>query len=263
MHPHHKQLIAICLFTLTIPMQSACAIQGSGSIETIEPPLEAGTITELELNFGLEAVVSQGEPAQVNITGDDNLLAEIVVRQTGEKLFIGFPDSLGGYRPTRPIQVEAVLPEAERFVSSGGGALLLDGPFDGDHFEFVLSGGGSLETQSIAGKSVLVELSGGGDARLDAIDVDSVEIDSSGGGAAEIRGRAGALEADVSGGGTLDAIECEAEAVSLESSGGSVASVHATDLLDVSVSGGGTVVYRGDPETIEKELSGGSELKKE
>lgn len=263
MHPHHNQLILIGLFTLTVPMLGACGIQGSGNIETIEAPLGAGDIAELELNFGLEAVVSQGSPAQVNITGDDNLLAEIVVRQTGETLFIGFPDSVGGYRPTQPIRVEAVLPDAERFVSSGGGVISLDGPFDGDHFEFVLSGGGSLDADSVAGKSVLVDLSGGGDARLDAIDVDSVEIDSSGGGAAEIHGRAGALEANLSGGGTLDAIECEADAVSLDLSGGSDASVHATEFLDVSVSAGGTVVYRGDPETIEKDLSGGSELKKE
>lgn len=260
---HHNPLIKTALLTLTLPLLNACAIQGSGNLETIEPALETGTITELEFNFGLEAVISQGEPAQVTITGDDNLLAEIVVRQTGETLFIGFPDSVGGYRPTRPIQVEAVLPEAQRFVSSGGGVILLDGPFDGDHFEFVLSGGGSLETHSIAGKSVLVEFSGGGDALLDGLDVDSVNIDSSGGGTAEIRGRTGALEADVSGGGSLDAIECEADAVSLELSGGSDASVHATEVLDVSASAGGTVVYRGDPETIEKDLSGGSELKKE
>jgi hypothetical protein len=260
---HHNSLIVAGLFTLTVPMLSACAIEGSGSIETIEPPLEDRTIAELELNFGLEAVVSQGETAQVSITGDDNLLAELVVRQSGETLFIGFPDSVGGYHPTRPIRVEAVLPEAARFVSSGGGVISLDGPFDGDHFEFVLSGGGSLDAASITGKSVLVELSGGGDARLDDLDVDSVEIDSSGGGAAEVSGRAGALEANLSGGGTLDAIECEAAAVSLELSGGSDASVHATEFLDVSASAGGTVVYRGDPETIEKDLSGGSELEKE
>lgn len=263
MHPHHKQLILTGIFTLTAPLLNACAIQGSGNIETIQPPIEAGTITELELNFGLEAVVSQGTPAEVSITGDDNLLAEIVVRQSGETLFIGFPDSVGGYRPTQPIRIEAVLPDAERFVSSGGGVISLDGPFDGDHFEFVLSGGGSLDADSIVGKSVLVELSGGGDARLDTIDVDSVDIDSSGGGATEVRGRTGALEAHLSGGGTLDAIECEADAVSLELSGGSDASVHAIELLEVSASAGGTVVYRGDPETIEKDLSGGSELKKE
>lgn len=61
----------------------------------------------------------------------------------------------------------------------------------------------------------------------------------------------------------LEALDLMAKAVSLDLSGGSDARVHATSSLDANASGGGTVTYRGEPKTIKKELSGGSQLESE
>lgn len=247
---------------LSLALLCGCAIEGSGHIETIDPELQ-GDIQELKVHSGLHATITQGKKRSLRITGDDNLLEELVVRESQGTLEIGFPDSLSGYRPTQPIVVEASLPIATQFSSSGGGHLTLKDTFKGDDFSFDISGGGKLVAEDLRATSVFLDQSGGGSARLSDLDVETVLINSTGGGEVRLTGQTSELEAEVSGGGRLEALELQAKSVTLDLSGGSDAKVHATSSLRAHVSGGGSVTYRGKPKTIEKDLSGGSELKPE
>lgn len=247
---------------LSLTLLSACAIEGSGHIETIEPKLD-GDVRELSVHSGLRATVTQGDKPSLRITGDDNLLEELVTRESKGTLEIGLPDSLGGYRPSEPILVEASLPLATRFSSSGGGRLTLEGMFEGDDLALHGSGGGQLTVEGFTGTSLFLGQSGGGTARLAELELETLLIESAGGGEVRLSGQAGDLAVQLSGGGRLEALDLMAKAVSLDLSGGSDARVHATSSLDANVSGGGTVTYRGEPKTIKKELSGGSQLESE
>lgn len=256
-------IISLFLLCLTLTSCDAFAIKGSGTIGTLEPELQLEEVDELEIASGLTALVSRGKDANLRITGDDNLLAELVIREHSHRIYIGFPDSAGGYRPTQPIYIEVTLPKLESIVSSAGSDIALDPDFEGVALDLEISGGGTLEASALTAKSVALDVSGGGDVSLRNLHLDEITLDLSGGGDAELTGQADTLEAHLSGGGTLDAIECETRVASLELDGGADASVHATEVLDVEASGGGTIVYRGAPDTIKKHLSGDAELTRE
>ncbi len=256
----HLKTIASASFSLVL--LCGCAIEGSGHIETMDTKLD-GDIRELKVQSGLHATVTQGKSPSLRIAGDDNLLEELVIRESKGTLEVGFPSGLGGYHPTQPIAVEASLPLASHFSSSGGGRLILKDTFKGDDFSLNVSGGGELVVEDLRGTSLSLDQAGGGSAQLSELDLETVLIDSAGGGEVRLSGQTSELEVEVSGGGRLEALDLRAKSVTLDLSGGSQAKVHATSSLRANVSGGGSVTYRGEPKTIEKDLSGGSQLEPE
>jgi hypothetical protein len=257
-------LVSTLILTLGAIGCEAWAISGSGKLKSIEPDLQNATaLRRLDVCCGFSVNVSQSETAHLKITTDDNLIPELIVEEHGDELRIGFPESLGGYQPSRPVEVNLALPNLDRVLASGGTHVELQEAFQVGRLQIEISGGGSLDAAALGGSSLELELSGGSGATLADLDLDTMFLDVSGGGSVSLDGKLGALEAGLSGGSELDAIECQTETTSLNVSGGGYASVHATEVLDVDASGGAEVIYRGEPDTIEKELSGGSTLRQE
>jgi Putative auto-transporter adhesin, head GIN domain len=265
-HLGHSFLLAarLSLLPASLLFASGCdgfAIRGSGKIVTVEPELRGqASLKRLSVCCGFHVAVQLGEQADLQIRGDDNLLEEIMVRTEGDELSVGFPESLGGYRPTQPIEVEVTLTDLTHLSASGGSEIRLNGELAVERLAIEMSGGGYLTTEALRGRSLELDLSGGSLVDLGGLDLDSLGVDASGGAELTLGGEVGTLEASLSGGGKLRAFECEADAVSLSMSGGGNAEVNARDVLDVSASGGSYVFYRGEPETIAIDLSGGSSV---
>ncbi len=74
-----------------------------------------------------------------------------------------------------------------------------------------------------------------------------------GGGGAELRGSGTTLSAEIVGGASLHAENFTVQDATIDANGGGDAMVHVTDTLKGSAHGGGSIYYKGEPQTIEVE----------
>lgn len=101
-----------------------------------------------------------------------------------------------------------------------------------------------------------IALSGSAGVKVHGVAGDAFAIDTSGTARVIASGAAKHLTIHVSGSATIDATELKAEDVTVELSGSGDIDVYATGVLDVHISGSGTVRYAGTPRDIKKDISG-------
>ena len=97
-----------------------------------------------------------------------------------------------------------------------------------------------------------------GAIRAEVSDVDAEEFAVTVSGASRIdaSGRAGSLQLHLSGAANVDMVHLVGERARVKISGTARATVHATQLLDVRISGAGQVVCHGQPDEVKRKISG-------
>jgi Putative auto-transporter adhesin, head GIN domain len=108
-----------------------------------------------------------------------------------------------------------------------------------------------------------VEVSGSGDVSVDGIRGDVFQTEVSGAGNVHASGQVDRVEAVVSGAGDVRLVDLVAREAIVEISGAGDIHVHATESLTASVSGAGDVIYTGDPEEVNRDVSGAGEIRPE
>jgi len=107
-----------------------------------------------------------------------------------------------------------------------------------------------------------VGLSGACRIKAAGLSGESFSLRSSGATTAQLKGEVDRLEIALSGAGKVMAPEVKAKKVKIVVSGAGKAAVHASEALDVSLSGAGKVVYSGDPKKVTQNISGVGKLVK-
>lgn len=104
-----------------------------------------------------------------------------------------------------------------------------------------------------------LQLSGGSQATADNLNLSgNLGIDFSGGSRATLTGQAVDLTVSGSGGSNIDLRDLQVQNARVDLSGGSQAKVNASGRLDVNLSGGSQLQYRGNPTMGSQDISGGS-----
>jgi hypothetical protein len=105
---------------------------------------------------------------------------------------------------------------------------------------------------------------GAGEVTIEDAKSDDLKIASMGAASIKAAGKVRSATISSSGAGDIDANRLEAEKARVTVAGAASVSVYATEQLDVSVAGVGSVTYGGNPKTVNKSVSGiGSVNKKE
>jgi hypothetical protein len=105
---------------------------------------------------------------------------------------------------------------------------------------------------------------GAGNVTIQDAKSDDLKIESMGAASIKAAGKVKSATISSSGAGDIDASRLQAEKARVTVAGAASVSVYATEQLDVSVSGVGSVTYGGNPKTVNKSVSGiGSVNKKE
>jgi Putative auto-transporter adhesin, head GIN domain len=99
-------------------------------------------------------------------------------------------------------------------------------------------------------------LSGSGTIDADGVDVDEFTIALSGSGAVSASGRALHVDVKLNGSGDVQLQDLLARDVRATMSGTGRIAVHATESLDASVPGTGSIVYTGNPPQVRKSVDG-------
>ena len=103
----------------------------------------------------------------------------------------------------------------------------------------------------------------GGSELIGDIVTGNVDADLSGGSVVELKGMGKKLSVDGSGGSDVHFRNFPVENADIRLSGGGTATVNVSGTLNVDLSGGSSLIYLGDPQLGEIDLSGGSTIRKD
>ena len=103
---------------------------------------------------------------------------------------------------------------------------------------------------------VEVSIPGASDFRVDSLNNDAFKLNVEGASKFRAAGETGRLDITLGGAGLVDTRELRARSVNVVNDGAGLVSVHATDALDATVNGVGTVDYYGDPKTVNPKVNG-------
>ncbi len=108
----------------------------------------------------------------------------------------------------------------------------------------------------------VLDASGACDIYAENIQSDRFKVDLSGAGSIELNGKTDKCNIEISGAASLDAKNLKSRSMKVNISGASSADVYASDYIDASVSGVGSITYYGNPKDVRKEVSGVGSISK-
>ena len=213
------------------------SVYGSGRIISIDKDFSDFNNIEISTGFGVE--IKKSDSYSVTIEIDDNLREYVNAYKSGNKIFIGL-ESGNNYKD---VTLRAIIetPDINNITASGGTIIEMDG-YNFDH-------------------SLLIDLSGGSVIK-GTLYTGDFNLKLSGGGIAELNGKAKDMDISGSGGCILNLFDFPVNNCSIDFSGGSIANINVTGKLDLALSGGSVLKYKGNPSLGNISISGGSILQK-
>jgi Putative auto-transporter adhesin, head GIN domain len=198
-------------------------------------------VTGISLQIPMRVHVVMGTREEISITGDDNLIADVLTQVEGKQLRIRAARDRTTYKPRQMLQAVITLKSLDSVSINGGGTVKLPA-FTTASFVASVAGAGDIQIKDITAQQMRVSIAGSGDVQ----------------GA----GKVDALELKIAGSGDAKLAELVGESVRVSISGSGDAAVHATKTLNVKIAGSGDVRYSGDPQ-VSKSISGsGTVVKK-
>jgi phage shock protein PspC (stress-responsive transcriptional regulator) len=195
----------------------------------------------VHLSSIFNAEIIQSDKWEVVLKGDEEDLEDARVRLEDNILSIDFDRDISRWDHDRQkVFVYLRMPELENLEVSGTVRAVIRG-FTQDLMELALTGAASAEID---------------------INVEDVEIDMAGMSKLTLFGNGERINVDIAGASTLNAFEYRVNTAIIDASGISHVRVHASEILEIDVTGGSEVRYRGDPQ-IQSERSAASRIIKE
>ena len=187
---------------------------------------------EIAINGNYEVFLEKGNEPKVVINVDENLLEYIEVESYQGILYISSTKKI---RSKEEIKIFITYRNIERISNSGVSAIFTESPLVSEKLNLTLSGAGLIEME---------------------LDVSTLEIKLSGAGYIKLKGSANNQVVSLSGAGGLDAYELESTDCDISISGVGGAKVNVSGTLIASVSGVGSIMYRGNPVHVNRKVSG-------
>ena len=194
--------------------------------------------SKISFNISGNLYLKQGSEQSVVLEGDD--LDEIETEVSGGKLRIKHRKSGWNWNREK-VDVYVTIRKLDAMTLSGSGKVIGESMFKTDDLELSVSGSGNLE--------------------LD-IDADEVESGISGSGDIELSGRANSHRVSISGSGKLTADDLETGTYHIQISGSGSCRIYASKEIDASVSGSGSIYYKGEPDKVYSSTSGSGKIRK-
>lgn len=236
-----KTKLKIVAFILSLTLSSCNAnlnlsegIDGSGNVVTEKRNIES-PFTKIKASAGVEVILEQGSPSEVEVEVDDNLMTYIVTRVENGTLIVNID---GNINTMESAIVRVKMKTIEGLESSSGA---------------------SIKTiNKLSGTSVALKTSSGSTIKAD-LEYEKVSCESSSGSEIKVSGKALALDTKSSSGSQINAKELASNEITAQSSSGSSTTVNPIVFLNAKASSGSAIDYVKEPKKIEKEeTSGGS-----
>ena len=204
--------------------------RGNGNVVSVQKDI--APFTSLDFGGNYTVNLEHGDRPSMTIKTDENLLEYINVESYNDKLYINNMHTLSG---TEGIEINITYTTLDDISSSGSSTIKNIGSLKADHLKIDMSGAGAIEMD---------------------LEVKNLELALSGAGVVKLTGYAENENFDISGAGGLKAYMLQSKncVVSLSGIGG--AQIYVTEKLEATISGIGGISYRGQPQDIQRHISG-------
>jgi len=212
---------------------------------TVTRDFDLPSFSAVEASAGVTVQVGTGLGQQVRAEADNpELLDRLLVEVIGDTLQVslrhgfGLHWFFGGGR----LLVSVAAPHLDRLRSSSGADLHLVG-------------------HAAARQDLELEAASGGHLLAESLDVNRLSATGSSGARLSLSGKTGVADLQSSSGASLDASALDCTALDLSSSGGSRIVALAREAARAAASGGSSIRLRGQPEWVDRHVSGGASIR--
>ncbi len=209
-------------------------IDGSGNVVTEKRNIET-PFTKIQASTGVEVILEQGSPSEVEVEVDDNLMKYIITRVENGTLIV----KIDGNINTMESAIVRVKTKTIEGLESSSGA--------------------SIKTiNKLSGTSLALKTSSGSTIQAD-LEYEKVSCESTSGSEIKVSGKALTLDTKSSSGSEINAKELASNEITAQSTSGSSTTVNPIVLLNAKASSGSSIDYVKEPKKVVKEeTSGGS-----
>ncbi|WP_421921030.1 head GIN domain-containing protein [Marinifilum sp.] len=227
-------LILLISFATTLST-FADGIKGNGNVKSEER--EVGNFKTIKVNGAFTIYLSQDDDYSLKVVADENLLDIITSKIKGDVLYIATEKSI--YKSTN-LKLYIGFKHLNEIKANGAISLKSEQVLRFDELEIEINGASSADLQLTANR---------------------LSIDNSGASTVKLAGKSEKLDIDISGAGSVNAIDMKALKGTIDISGVGSGKVYVLEELRVSISGIGSVKYKGDPK-VTSDISFLGSLKK-
>jgi hypothetical protein len=238
---------------------------------------------KIAFRFPGKLYLKQGSPQKVELEGSRDVLNEIDTQVEGSKLVIGKEGRWfdWNWSDNDKITVYITVPDIEAVSVSGSGDIIGQGKITTDDLALNVSGSGSLKLEIEATGDVEADVSGSGNIDLQgkcrSFDSDvsgsgeveltiniteTADFGVSGSGKINASGSAQSVKTSISGSGKVLAADLETDRCQVRISGSGDVEINVKSELDATISGSGSVSYRGNPKKVNSNSSGSGKVRK-
>ena len=227
-------LLTLSLISCNGNLNLIDGIDGSGNVVTEKRNIET-PFTKIQASTGVEVILEQGSPSEVEVEVDDNLMKYIVTRVENGTLIV----KIDGNINTMESAIVRVKTKTIEGLESSSGA--------------------SIKTiNKLSGTSLALKTSSGSTIQAD-LEYEKVSCESTSGSEIKVSGKALTLDTKSSSGSEINAKELASNEITAQSTSGSSTTVNPIVLLNAKASSGSSIDYVKEPKKVVKEeTSGGS-----
>jgi hypothetical protein len=262
----------------------AVFVSSSMSFAQTKETRNVGTFTKISFRVPGKLYLRQGSPQKVEIEGKKDILEEIDIEVSGGKLVIEREGKWGwnwNWGASDAVTVYITVKDIEALSVGGSGDLIGETKITARDLDLNVSGSGNMKVEIDASGDVEADVSGSGDlfvkGRCSDLESDvsgsgkvvlemniasTADFGISGSGKIEARGTSSAVKASISGSGKVYAADLETNRCDIRISGSGDIEINVKQELDATISGSGTVSYRGNPSKVSSHSSGSGRVRK-
>ena len=239
----------IIIFTslITVLLLSSCGlpmrytdVHGSGKLATEERHISG--VESVVLSGIGTVIIEQGDDESLEITAEDNILDYLESNVRGSRLTLDTKEFIEIY-PTKEITYHLTVKDLSYVGIDGSGAVEMN-DLETNDLSIGISGSGKFGVEDLSADTLDADISGSGKMEI-AGDVDRQAVNLSGSGvysAADLS----SMSADVNISGSGNAVLWVVDDLELVLSGSGAIEYYGEPVLNVDVSGSGSVMSRGD-----------------
>jgi len=242
------------------------------------------TFTKIAFRTPGKLYLKQGPVQKVELQGDKEVLDKIETEVDGGRLSIGRENNnwrMWDWDDDDKITVYITVKDIEAISVSGSGDLIGDGKLKANDLNLAVSGSGSLEIDvdasgdmeaNVSGsgdinakincRSLETKVSGSGKVSVSGTIAERVDANVSGSGKILANGTAREIKATISGSGEVLASNLEVNKCEVRISGSGDVQINVKNELDATISGSGSVSYKGSPSQVNSHSSGSGKVRK-
>ena len=209
---------------------------GNGNV--VKQTREVSSFNSISVSGAYHVILSQGSKQSVIVEADENLQPLIKTEVKGNELIIENKRSISH---SHSMNVYLTVTDLKKIDLSGAVDLETNGTLKADELS--------------------IDESGASDTKMD-ISVTKLDLDCSGGSKLRFSGTASRVKMDISGAVDIFAYDLATENFNLEISGAGKAEINVSKELNASISGAGSVRYKGSPEKLITDVSGAGSIRK-